>query len=158
MKTRKDNDKRLSEHFMLSEFTRSATAMRMNIDNTPSETAVDNLQALCEHVLEPLRRRFGVIRITSGYRSARLNRAVGGVRNSQHLTGQAADLHVGSRESGQKMFLYIVRKLEFDQLLFEHNANNTARWLHVSFRKDGANRRQHSANYVARLTRRRPWM
>lgn len=80
-------DLRLTKHFCLSEFTRSATAIRYGINNQPSEQQVQRLQALCQQVLEPLRRRFGVIRITSGYRSPELNVRVGGVPNSQHTLG-----------------------------------------------------------------------
>lgn len=133
----------LSEHFQLIEFVRSGTAIRLHIDNRPSPVVVERLRALCVNVLEPLRRRFGVIRITSGYRCYALNKAVGGVSNSQHLVGEAADLHVGGREAGQKVFDFIRQNLDFDQLLFEHRRSDGARWLHVSYKSDGGkNRRQ----------------
>ena len=69
----------LSEHFSLREMTASGTAMQLNIDNTPDEAQTECLRNLCQQVLEPLRKRFGVIRVTSGFRSKRLNNAVGGV-------------------------------------------------------------------------------
>ena len=77
----------LTQHFSLREFIISATAIRHGIDNTPSEETVARLKALCDNVLEPLRRRFGRIRITSGYRSPSVNAKVGGVATSQHTLG-----------------------------------------------------------------------
>lgn len=89
----------LSEHFDLNEFTRSATADRLHIDNNlnPSDptgqSIINNLRNLCQQFLEPLREHFGIpVIISSGYRCPALNRAVGGVSNSQHLTGEAADI------------------------------------------------------------------
>lgn len=75
-----DLNLRLSPHFTLREFTLSGTAIAHNIGNTPHKEHVERLKALCENVLEPLRRRFGVIRITSGYRCSELNARVGGAR------------------------------------------------------------------------------
>lgn len=133
----------LSEHFRLVEFVRSATAIRLRIDNTPSQVVIDRLKALCVNVLEPLRRRFGVIRITSGYRCRELNKAVKGAANSQHMRGEAADLHVGSRDTGMKVFNYIKENLAFDQMIFEHRKSDGARWLHVSYcGNERGNRRQ----------------
>ncbi len=153
----------LTAHFSLREMCASGTAIRLGIENVPDEAVIKRLQQLCEHVLEPLRQRFGVIRITSGYRCERLNRAVGGVKNSQHLRGEAADIHVSDIEVGRKMFRFIKENLEFDQLLFEHIRENGVCWLHVSYRnpegeggltkdekrKTKANRRQAIDNYVA---------
>ena len=152
----------LTAHFSLREMCASGTAIRLGIKNEPSEEVINRLQQLCEHVLEPLRQRFGVIRITSGYRCDRLNRAVGGVKNSQHRLGEAADIHVSNIEVGRKMFRYIKENLDFDQLLFERIQENGACWLHVSFRAEPEriqvpsskfqvqkrNRRQAIDNYV----------
>lgn len=141
MSTRIDLNQRLSEHFRLSEFVDSGTARQLHIDNTPEPIHVERLRLLCLHVLEPLRRRFGVIRITSGYRCERLNEAVGGVSRSQHLLGEAADLHIANMEVGRKMFDFVRTHCDFDQLLFEHRMKNGCRWLHVSYRSDrGPNR------------------
>lgn len=86
-------DTYLSQHFRLSEFTRSATASARGIDNTPSASAIDNLRHLCQEVLEPLRRHLDrPVVISSGYRCKKLNQLVGGVRTSQHMTGEAADI------------------------------------------------------------------
>lgn len=130
----KIDERMLTAHFSLREMCASGTAIRLGIENVPDEAVIKRLQQLCEHVLEPLRQRFGVIRITSGYRCERLNRAVGGVKNSQHLRGEAADIHVSDIEVGRKMFRFIKENLEFDQLLFEHIRENGVCWLHVSYR------------------------
>lgn len=132
----------LSEHFSLREMTASGTAMQLNIDNTPDEAQTECLRNLCQQVLEPLRKRFGVIRVTSGFRSKRLNNAVGGVICSQHLLGEAADLHISNREVGRKMYDYIRNNLDFDQLLFEHRMANGCIWLHVSYTKRHPNHRR----------------
>lgn len=151
------NNMKLSEHFALREFVVSRTAMVNNIDNQPSEVEIERLRALCTHVLEPLRRRFGVIRVTSGYRCLELNRRVGGVSRSQHMRGEAADLHVGSSETGRKMYAYIVEELDYDQVLFERSADGRAQWLHVSYTTTGPNRHSHNADYVAKIARKMPW-
>ena len=89
----------LTPHFSLWEMVRSGTAIRLGIDNRPQPEHIARMRALCENVLEPLRRRFGVIRITSGFRCPALNRVVHGVRHSQHLYGEAADIHVPNRRA-----------------------------------------------------------
>ena len=95
----KQNDIQLSEHFTLSEFTKSITAERLGIDNKPGYEEVLAMRHLCREVLEPLRQHYGKpIRITSGYRCEELNSAVGGVRRSQHMLGEAADLSVPNEQ------------------------------------------------------------
>lgn len=135
-------DGMLSEHFALREFLISGTAVRHGIDNTAPIEAVKRMKALCTNVLEPLRKRFGAIRITSGYRCERVNRMVGGAATSQHLRGEAADLHIASFEVGRKMYEFIRKNLDFDQLIFEYVRRSGVRWIHVSYRADGRNRRQ----------------
>lgn len=134
---------RLTQHFSLEELTASATATAKGIKNVPDTQAVVNLTALCVMVLEPLRKWWGKeVKIGSGYRCKKLNLAVGGVSNSQHMTGQAADLCIdGDRQKGLKWFEYIRRNLVFDQLIWEHNAKGTF-WVHVSYNAQGGNRRQ----------------
>lgn len=135
-------DEQLTAHFNLREFTISATAVRHGIDNVPPEAARERLLVLCREVLEPLRRCFGVIRITSGYRCRDVNRLVGGSPSSQHVAGEAADISVGSDEVGRKMYDFVRTRLDFDQLILERNRKTGARWLHVSYRSGGRNRRQ----------------
>lgn len=123
----------LSEHFSLHELTHSGIAIRHRIDNQPPAEAVDNLRQLCRHVLEPLRRRFGRIIISSAYRSPQLNLAVGGNETSPHLLGLAADIHVSDDEQAQRMFDFLSRHTDADQLYFEHAMRNGCRWLHVGY-------------------------
>lgn len=129
------NDIQLSKHFKLSEFTKSSTASARKIDNTPSLDVISNLQALCIHVLEPLREYFNCpIIIGSGYRSPALNKAVGGAANSQHMTGEAADIHLPDNATSRKWFLWMMDNLKFDQLIMEKSTPTSTRyWIHVSF-------------------------
>ena len=125
----------LTRHFTLAEFTRSTTAKRHGLDNRPSNEAIQNLRFLCEHILEPLRQHLGCpITITSGYRQPHVNILVGGVRNSQHILGQAADIRV-SRNLMPRAYMYIRDHLPYDQLIMEPG------WIHVSYRH-GHNRHQ----------------
>lgn len=125
-------------YFKLIEFTASATARELDIDNTPTKDAIENIEALVSKVLDPLRDAFGKpIYVKSGYRCVDLNKAVGGVKNSQHLKGEAADITANSREDNQWLFKYIRDNLQFDQLIDEYNYS----WVHVSVKADGCNRR-----------------
>jgi hypothetical protein len=133
-------------HFTIEELYASDTAKRLGIDNKPSTQKMINLVYLCAHVLEPLRVAMNEpIKIGSGYRCEKLNRAVGGVYNSQHLKGQAADLCIdGDIKKGRRWFNYIKDHLPFDQLIWEHNPKTGSYWVHVSyvFPDFGKNRRQ----------------
>ena len=144
------NEIKLTEHFMLSEFTHSATAERLHIDNTPMPEYVSNLRNLCAEILEPLRRQFGPIRINSGYRCVRLNEAVGGIGNSCHLRGEAADIYIPDEETGRRYYLFLVTHTNYDQLLFEYNRRG-AMWIHVSCKQELAlNRHQAFPNFPVR--------
>ena len=116
-----------SPHFSKQEMQRSGMAIRLGIEN---------LKALCLNVLEPLRKRFGRIIITSGYRSEALNKAVFGEPSSQHLKGEAADIHIPNEEVGRRYFCFIKYVLDYDQLLFERRLSNGCMWLHVSYCRD----------------------
>ena len=133
----------LSPHFKLVEFTRSATAQARHIDNTPNEEQIKNLKFLCDNVLEPLREQFGPIIIGSGFRCPALNTAVGGVKNSQHKTGEACDIHLPSIEVGKKYFEFLKKLPIFDQLIWERdNPRSNHYWIHVSVKRSGKNRKQ----------------
>lgn len=117
------------KYFKLSEFIKSSTANRLGIDNIPSFEVVDNLNRLADY-LDGIRAKFGKpILISSGYRCPMLNKAVGGVVNSQHLKGLAADLVCSDMEK----LLSIIRETKgFDQLITEHNKGSKSYWIHVS--------------------------
>jgi hypothetical protein len=133
----------ISKSFMLEEFTKSDTAKAKGIVNAIGQTEVVNLCALVHQVLQPLRDAMGhQVKIGSGYRCPRLNAAVGGVKNSQHMTGEAADLCIdGDMTKGRKWFTWIQSHCDFDQLIWEHNSKGNY-WVHVSYRADGRNRKQ----------------
>lgn len=131
-----DLKQQLSEHFKLSEFTQSGTARRHKVKNVPGPREVERLRFLCVKSLEPMRRRFGVIRITSGFRCKKLNALVGGSPTSQHVLGEAADIHTGGRELSEKMFGFAKQNIPFDQLILEHNPAHGIYWLHISLRSD----------------------
>ena len=132
-------------HFTIEEMYASDTAKAKGINNKPNVQQIINLVYLCAYVLEPLRVAMGEpIKIGSGFRSAALNKAVGGAWNSQHTKGQAADLCIdGDLKKGLRWFEYIKNHLPFDQLIWEHNAAGVY-WVHVSFVYPdfGKNRRQ----------------
>ena len=140
---------KITQHFTLEELCASATAKAKGIKNVPGNQELINLTALCVAVLEPLRQWFGrEVKIGSGYRCPVLNAAVGGVSNSQHMKGQAADLCIdGDMEKGKKWFNYIRNHLVFDQLIMEHNAKGTY-WVHVSYDAQGRNRGQMIENLL----------
>ena len=134
---------RISKNFTLDELLYSATAKEKGIINAPGVEEVCNLCALVHNVLQPLRDWWGKeVKIGSGYRCTKLNQAVGGVANSQHIKGQAADLCIdGDMKRGRRWFNWILDNCDFDQLILEHNAKGTY-WVHVSYRADGNNRKQ----------------
>ena len=125
----------ITMHFTIEEMYASDTATRLGINNKPTTQKMINLVYLCAFVLEPLRVAMGKpINISSGFRCPQLNKAVGGVYNSQHLKGQAADLCIdGDRKKGRKWFEYIRDHLPFDQLIWEKNPKTGSEWVHVSF-------------------------
>ena len=126
---------RISKNFTLDELRDSATAKKLGIINAPGVDEVCALCALVHHVLQPLRDAMREpIKIGSGYRCTRLNKAVGGVGTSQHIKGEAADLCIdGNIEKGRKWFEWIKKHCEFDQLIWEKNPKTGSYWVHVSF-------------------------
>ena len=143
---------KVTMHFTIEELYASDTAKKKGIDNKPAVQQLINLVYLTAYVLEPLRVAMKEpINISSGYRCPKLNEAVGGVRNSQHMTGQAADISIGGdRAKGRKWFEYIKNHLPFDQLIWEKNPRTGSEWVHVSFVYPdfGRNRKQVLDNYL----------
>ena len=134
---------KLSQHFTLEEMTKSQTGSRKGIDNTPTPEVVENLKQLCENVLEKIRIHFGrPLTVNSGYRGPALNKAIGGAKNSQHMTGQAADIEIAGVDN-KILFCWIRDNIEFDQLILEYYKEGVSDsgWVHVSWNSKG-NRKQ----------------
>mgnify|MGYP001161214107 FL=1 len=143
---------KLSQNLSLKECTKSITASRKGIDNTPGEKEIANLKQIAENVFQPIRDHFGVpIYISSGYRSKKLNTAIGGSRTSQHCQGRALDLDadVFGRVTNAEIFHYIKDCLDFDQLIWELGDDSNPAWVHVSYNSPTENRGR-----VLRATRR----
>jgi hypothetical protein len=143
----------LSKNLALSEVTRSETAKRKGISNMPPPEHIENFKLLAEKVFQPIREHFAVpIRISSGYRSAALNKAIGGagktvngvyVPSSQHCTGEAIDIDMdGTTITNAQIFNYIKENLEFDQLIWEFGTDVNPDWVHVSYESTGKQRKQ----------------
>lgn len=128
---------KLSNNFTLEELIKSETAIRRGINNTPSASVVENLQQLVTNVLQPVRDRFGPIVITSGYRSAQLNVAIGGSATSDHVLGMAADVEVPGLDN-KVLAQYIQNNFKFTQLILEFYTEGDPHsgWVHVSYDKD----------------------
>ena len=125
---------RLSKNFTLSEVTRSNTARRLNIDNAPKNEHLKNMQRLITNLIQPMRDELGPIRVTSGYRSPELNRAIGGSKKSQHSKAEAVDIQFWSegQMDNQKIYNWILKSgLEFDQMINEFDFA----WIHISLKE-----------------------
>lgn len=121
------------KYFTIEELCKSATATRLGINNNPPAAIVMNLKFLVELLLDPLRKAYGKpIYVNCGYRCPELNKAVGGAKNSQHLTGLAADIHVKG-ETNAVLYNIVKRyRLPFDQLILEKGTIRNPQWVHVS--------------------------
>jgi len=139
---------KLTANFSLSELTKSQTATRKGIDNTPSPDHQENLKKLCEAVLQPIREHFGrVVTVTSGYRSPELCTAIGSKITSQHARGEAADFEIFG-VSNKELADYINETLHYDQLILEYwnESDPNSGWVHCSF-SEGKNRKQYLKAY-----------
>lgn len=138
---------RLSKNFTYEELCHSNVAERRGINNRPrtkeeEKRVIENLKALAIEILQPLRDYLGKpVVISSGYRCPELNKAVGGVKNSQHLKGEAADIHIENTEHLLKIMHFIMDETDFDQLIWERNRAGV-QWVHVSYKRNGVNRHQ----------------
>jgi len=135
----------LSENFSLKEFTKSTTARRNGIDNTPQDAHLDNAIALFENVVQKVRNHFGRTIINSGYRSIELNKKVGGSNKSQHCKGQAADIECPGY-SNYDVAKWIEDNLDFDQVILEFHIPgiSDSGWVHVSYVKGRFSNRKKS--------------
>ena len=120
----------MGKYFTIDELCKSDTAKKKGINNTPTAEIKQKLEVLIAELLDPVREAWGKpIRVNSGYRCPKLNKAVGGVSNSQHMKGEAADLNAGSVSLNKQLFELIRTRYEYDQLIDEANYA----WVHVSY-------------------------
>jgi len=138
----------LSKNFSMDEMTKSQTATRKGIDNTPSPTHQTNLKSLCTSILQPVREHFSqVVTVSSGYRSEELCLAIGSKITSQHAKGEAADFEIFG-VSNKELADYIHEHLDYDQLILEYwkESDPNSGWVHCSY-SEGNNRRQYLRAY-----------
>jgi len=129
---------KLSKNFSLAELCKSQTAIRMGMDNNPSEDEQENLRLLCERVLQPVRDHFNhVVTVSSGYRSAALCVAIGSSLDSQHTKGMAADFEIYGTPNNE-VFNWIKSNLMYDQMILEYwNPDEpNSGWVHISYNPD----------------------
>lgn len=130
---------KLTTNLSLAEVTYSATALRKGIANEPTVNHLINLKAVAENIFQPCRNHFGKpLRVTSGYRSKELNKAIGGSNNSQHSKGEALDMQSTEGYTNRDLFMFIKDHLEFDQLIgeFPDDMGEFA-WVHCSYKAEG---------------------
>ena len=131
---------KLSKNFSRAEIEHSNTAKRLDIKNEMSEKHLEHMQGLIDNLIQPMRDAIGPIRVTSGYRSPQLNRAIGGSRTSQHCKGQALDIQYwsGGKMNNKVIYDWVLESdIEFDQMINEFDYA----WIHISLKKN-SNRRQ----------------
>lgn len=134
----------LSKHFSLEEMTKSMTAQRKGIDNTPGSGDIKNLENVCYEILEPVRAHFDKpVLVSSGYRSEALCEAIGSKKTSQHAKGMAVDFEINGVPN-IKIAYWIQNNCDFDQLILEYYSPNDGSkgWVHCSYNEKGANRKQ----------------
>ena len=139
---------KLTANFSVLELTKSQTAERKGIDNTPSTEHQENLKSLCVNVLQPVRDHFSrVVSISSGYRSPELCTAIGSKITSQHAKGEAADFEIFG-VSNKELADYINENLDYDQLILEYwkESDPNSGWVHCSY-TNGSNRKQYLRAY-----------
>ena len=138
----------ISKHISEKEATKSVTALRLGIDNTPDGDTLNNMKLVAEKIFEPLREWVGgPIKINSFYRSPALNEAIGGAsdksgrQTSQHCKGQAIDVDdIYGHKTNKEMFEWIKETLDFDQLIYEFGTDDNPAWIHFSYVSEDKNR------------------
>lgn len=129
---------KISEHISYAEATKSQTAIRHGIDNTPNEKQLEAMRKVAENCFEPLREYHGMpIAITSFFRSPEVNEKIGGSNTSQHCTGQAMDIDADVFDNGitnKEIFEWLRANVTYDQLISEYpDEDGNPRWVHISF-------------------------
>ena len=145
----------LSNNFSLAELTKSQTATRKGIDNTPSDTHIQNLIHLAESVLQPVREHFGKpVMISSGYRSPALCEAIGSSTKSQHARGEAADFEIPGVDN-KELATWISKNTTFDQLILEFydEGDPNSGWVHCSAVTEGPRKQVLRASKVEGRTK-----
>jgi len=135
---------KISKHITLREAIESYTAKRKGIDNIPSEYELTNMVGVAENIFEPLRKWVGgPVKVNSFFRSAELNKAIGGSSKSQHCEGRAIDIDdVYGYKTNAEMYRFIEKNLDFDQLIWEFGDDENPNWVHVSYVSPDENRRR----------------
>ena len=144
----------LSANFTLKELTKSDTATRLGLDNTPDDEALENLKVLCEMVLQPVRDHFGKsVTVNSGFRSPESNAAVGGSKTSDHCRGQACDIEIPGVANAD-LAQWIMDNLDYTQLILEFYTPGIpdSGWVHVSYDPDNLKKQELTATKVAGKT------
>ena len=133
---------KISKHISYKEGIKSNTAMRLNIDNSPGEYHLGNMNAIALNIFEPLREWVGgPIKINSFYRSVALNKAIGGSSRSQHCEGRAMDVDDTFRyKTNAEMYKYVKENLSFDQMIWEFGTDKNPDWVHISYVSEEQNR------------------
>jgi hypothetical protein len=134
----------LSTNLSLAEAIRSETAKRKGISNMPTPEHIENAKKLAANIFQPIREHFGKpIFISSGYRSAELNKAISGSLSSQHCSFEAIDIDMdGTDITNKQIFDYIKDNLTFDQMIWEFGTDANPDWVHVSFAANRSQRKQ----------------
>ncbi len=138
----------LTKNFTLHEMTKSETALRHDLDNTPSQEVISNLQALAVNVLQPIRDHYGTgVKVSSGFRHPEVNARVGGSRTSDHCRGMAADIEIPG-VSNAELAEWIKANLPFTQVILEFYTQGIpdSGWVHVSY--DPANLKKQALTAV----------
>jgi zinc D-Ala-D-Ala carboxypeptidase len=144
----------LSANFTLRELTKSDTADRLDIDNTPNEEQIESLRLLCENILQPVRDHFGKpVKISSGFRCSALNQATGGSSNSDHCRGQACDFEIDG-VSNPELAEWIESNLKYTQLILEFYTQGqpNSGWVHCSYNPSSLKGQSLTATKVAGKT------
>jgi zinc D-Ala-D-Ala carboxypeptidase len=132
--------KNISTHITYAEATKSQEAIRLGLNNNPNPEQLANMRRVAQSIFEPLRKHFGKpIGISSFFRSAEINKHVGGSLTSQHCTGEAIDIDadIFGKLTNRDIFYYIKNSLTFDQLIWEFGGIDNPAWVHVSFKASG---------------------